>query len=91
MGSESENHCAYIKDIERMINDRSFADLVMYASEAQRPSIESDQLSRLDVCDANDGDRSSEHCTRYKSAQLNPTERKKQERDCIRYHVVVIR
>ena len=68
VGNECDNHCVYVKDIERMINDKSFADLVAYA-QVQRP-YESDQLEMLDVGNQYDGDRTSNrHYARYKNSQ----------------------
>ena len=89
VGSESDNHCVFVKDIERMLNDKSFSDLVMVAAVPQRPQ-ESDQLVMLDTrIGRYDGDRTPEIYARYKSPQsyseaaftthdFRPTERERE-------------
>ena len=57
VGNESDNHCIYVKDIEQMINDKAFEDLVTLAT-VQRPSLEPDQLNTLGDIPLRGGDHS---------------------------------
>ena len=40
VGNKSDNHCGFVEDIEKMLNEKAFSDLVGYASSAQRPLID---------------------------------------------------
>ena len=74
VGSENDNHCVYVKDIVKMIEDKSFADLVLCASTTQRPFTEIDHLSGPAVNDSSSESYFRRRCARQKSAPQSSNE-----------------